>query len=203
MPQSSIIVVGNEILRGFTVDTNSNWLAGRLFRCGYPVRLITTVGDVDEDIVAAIQAHVARTELSRIFVCGGLGPTPDDRTYVALARALDQPLVYRREVGAQMQNLMFLRNIAAQRGTAGLNAGNRRMAMLPQGAIEMGKKWWNKVTGITKAKRKFAKATGIPTTRSGRQAKAGRLGGCSIMIVILGASGTGLAGIDIRRIFAN
>ncbi len=131
MPQSSIIVVGNEILRGFTVDTNSNWLAGRLFRCGYPVRLITTVGDLDEDIVAAIHEHVAGPELSRIFVCGGLGPTPDDRTYVALARALDQPLVYRREVGAQMQNLMFLRNMAARRGTAGLNAGNRRMAMLP------------------------------------------------------------------------
>jgi len=36
MPQSSIIVVGNEILRGFTVDTNSNWLAGRLFHVGYP-----------------------------------------------------------------------------------------------------------------------------------------------------------------------
>jgi molybdopterin-biosynthesis enzyme MoeA-like protein len=134
VPESSIIVVGNEILRGFTVDTNSNWLAGRLFACGYPVRLITTVGDVDEDIVAAVRAQVARPELSRIFVCGGLGPTPDDRTYVALARALEQPLVYRREVGAQMQNLMFLRNIAARRGTAGLNAGNRRMAMLPAGA---------------------------------------------------------------------
>ena len=134
MPQSSIIVVGNEILRGFTVDTNSNWLAGRLFRCGYPVSLMTTVGDVDQDIVAAIDEHVGRPELARIFVCGGLGPTPDDRTYVGLARALGQPLVYRREVGAQMQNLMFLRNIAAQRGTAALNAGNRRMAMLPEGA---------------------------------------------------------------------
>jgi molybdenum cofactor synthesis domain-containing protein len=134
VPESSIIVVGNEILRGFTVDTNSNWLAGRLFACGYPVRVITTVGDVDEDIVAAVRAQVARPELSRIFVCGGLGPTPDDRTYVALARALEQPLVYRREVGAQMQNLMFLRNMAARRGTAGLNAGNRRMAMLPAGA---------------------------------------------------------------------
>ena len=134
MPESSIIVVGNEILRGFTADTNSNWLAGRLFRCGYPVRIITTVGDVDVDIVGAIHDHIARAELSRIFVCGGLGPTPDDRTYIALARALDQPLVYRREVGAQMQNLMFLRNIAASRGTAGLNAGNRRMAMLPEGA---------------------------------------------------------------------
>jgi molybdenum cofactor synthesis domain-containing protein len=135
VPQSSIIVVGNEILRGFTVDTNSNWLAARLFGCGYPVRLITTVGDVDDDIVSAIHEHVARPELSRIFVCGGLGPTPDDRTYVALARALNQPLVYRREVGSQMQNLMFILNMAARRGTAELNAGNRKMAMLPRDAI--------------------------------------------------------------------
>ena len=134
VPQSSIIVVGNEILRGFTIDTNSNWLSGRLFRCGFPVRLITTVGDIDADIVSAIREHIQRSELTRIFVCGGLGPTPDDRTYVALGRALGQPMVYRREVGAQMQNLMFLRNMAARRGTAALNAGNRRMATLPQGA---------------------------------------------------------------------
>src|ERR1700716_1316030 len=86
VPQSSIIVVGNEILRGFTVDTNSNWLAMRLFRCGFSVRLITTVGDIDADIVSAIHEHINRPELTRIFVCGGLGPTPDDRTYIALAR---------------------------------------------------------------------------------------------------------------------
>jgi nicotinamide-nucleotide amidase len=134
VPQSSIIVVGNEILRGFTIDTNSNWLAGRLFQCGFPVRMMTTIGDVDADIVSAVRDHIARQELSRIFVCGGLGPTPDDRTYVALARALDQPLAYRREVGAQMQNLMFIMKMAERRGTAGLNAGNRRMAMLPEGA---------------------------------------------------------------------
>lgn len=134
MPESSIIVVGNEIIRGFTVDTNSNWMAGRLFRAGFPVRMITTIGDVDDDIVAAIRAHLAQACLSRIFVCGGLGPTPDDRTYVALAHALDQPLMYRREIGAQMQNLMFIYGRAAQRGTAELNAGNRRMAMLPRDA---------------------------------------------------------------------
>ncbi|TMD21194.1 MAG: competence/damage-inducible protein A [Chloroflexi bacterium] len=134
VPQSSIIVVGNEILRGFTVDTNSNWLAGRLFHVGYPVRLMTTIGDVDADIVGAIRDHMAHPELTRIFVCGGLGPTPDDRTYVALARALNQRLVYRRDVGAQMQNLMFILNLAARRGTAELNAGNRKMAMLPESA---------------------------------------------------------------------
>ena len=134
MPESSIIVVGNELIRGFTVDTNSNWLAARLFKSGYPVRLITTVGDVDGDIVEAIHEHARRPELSRIFVCGGLGPTPDDRTYVALAHALGQPLTYRREIGAQMQNLMFIFGRAAQRGTAELNAGNRRMAMIPRDA---------------------------------------------------------------------
>jgi nicotinamide-nucleotide amidase len=134
VPESSIIVVGNELLRGFTVDTNSNWLAGRLYASGFPVRIITTVGDVDADIVEAIHDHARRPELSRIFVCGGLGPTPDDRTYVALARALNRPLVYHREVGAQMQDLMFVNKMAARRGTAELNAGNRKMAMLPQGA---------------------------------------------------------------------
>ncbi|GAC1478203.1 MAG: molybdopterin-binding protein [Candidatus Dormibacteria bacterium] len=134
MPRSSIIVVGNEILRGFTVDTNSNWLSARLFECGYPVRLITTVGDVDDDIVGAIRDHVGRPDLARIFVCGGLGPTPDDRTYVALAHALERRLVYYREVGLSMQNRMFIYNLAARRGTAELNAGNRKMASLPEGA---------------------------------------------------------------------
>ena len=52
MPQSSIIVVGNEILSGFTVDTNSHWLAGRLFHVGYPVRLMTTVGAESEATAA-------------------------------------------------------------------------------------------------------------------------------------------------------
>ena len=135
MPRSSIIVVGNEILRGFTVDTNSNWLAARLFKCGYPVRLITTVGDEDGEIVAAIRDHLGRHDLSRIFVCGGLGPTPDDRTYVALAHALDRSLVYDREVGSMMQNRMFVYKMAARRGTAELNAGNRKMASLPEGAL--------------------------------------------------------------------
>ncbi len=134
VPESSIIAVGNELLRGFTVDTNSNWLAGRLFAHGYPARLITVVGDTDDDIVAAIHDHAGRRGLSRIFVCGGLGPTPDDRTYAAVARALGRPLRYNRMIGAQMQNLMFAMGVASRRGTAELNAGNRKMAMLPDGA---------------------------------------------------------------------
>src|SRR5438309_11913881 len=104
MPESSIIAVGNELLRGFTVDTNSNWLAGRLFALGYPARVITVVGDTDEDIVAAIQDHTERQSLARIRVCGALGPTPDHRTYAAAGRALGLPLRYNRMSGTHVQN---------------------------------------------------------------------------------------------------
>src|SRR3989442_9620785 len=100
-----MIVVGNEILRGLTVDTNSNWLAGRLFRCGYPVRIITTVGDVDVDIVGAIHDHIARAELSRIFVCGGLRPRPEDSATIAPVPAPAQPLSHPRADSAHTQNL--------------------------------------------------------------------------------------------------
>lgn len=134
MPTSSIIAVGDELLRGFTVDTNSNWLAGRLFALGYPLKRIEVVGDVEDDIVAAVQQHIANSELVRIFVCGGLGPTPDDRTFQAMGRALGRPLVYDRETGLLMQGLMFSRGVAKTRGTAELSVGNRKMAMVPQGS---------------------------------------------------------------------
>jgi len=134
MAQSSIIAVGDEILGGFTLDTNSHWLASRLFAAGYPVRRLDVVGDVEPDIVDAVGRHLTLPDIGRIFVCGGLGPTPDDRTYAALGRALGRPLHYHRAVGAQMQNYLFLSGAAARRGTAELNAGNRKMAMVPAGA---------------------------------------------------------------------
>lgn len=135
MPFSSIIAVGDELLRGFTVDTNSNWLAGRLFTLGYPLKRIEVVGDVEADIVAAVREHIATSELTRLFVCGGLGPTPDDRTFQALARALGRRLVYDTETGRLMQTLMFSRGVARTRGSAELNAGNRKMAMVPEGSV--------------------------------------------------------------------
>jgi nicotinamide-nucleotide amidase len=134
VPHSSIIAVGNELLSGFTQDTNSSWLAARLFSRGFPVRTITVVGDIDVDIVDVVRNQLRREELARIFVCGGLGPTPDDRTYGALALALKRRLRYDRGTGALMQGLMFSRGVAAHRGTAELNAGNRRMATIPEGA---------------------------------------------------------------------
>lgn len=138
MAQSSIIAVGDELLAGFTLDTNSHWMAGRLFRNGYPARWIEVIGDSEPEIVGAVRSHIGQPAISRIFVCGGLGPTPDDRTSAALARALDRPLLYDRAVGALMQQWLFRSGAAARRGTAELNAGNRKMAFVPQGATLLG-----------------------------------------------------------------
>jgi len=91
-----IIVIGNEILSGHTLDTNSHWLCQQITSLGGFVRRIIKVPDELTEI-----ANVIRESLSRkpdfIITTGGLGPTFDDKTAQALAIALDQPLELNRE----------------------------------------------------------------------------------------------------------
>lgn len=61
----------------------------------------------------------------------------------------------------------------------------------------MGKRWRNKVLGITSAKRKFSKATGIPTTRAGRQRKVGRMAGCSVILLLFGGMAIATGGVSL------
>src|ERR1700736_2828270 len=88
---SVVIAVGDELLRGYTIDSNTNWLAQRLYALGYPLRRAHIVADVREEIVAAVRGEIERRP-DCLFLCGGLGPTPDDRTLSALAVAIDRPL---------------------------------------------------------------------------------------------------------------
>ncbi len=84
--KAEIIVIGDEILLGQVVDTNSAWIAQCLAEEGVPVHRITKIGDDEERIVEAFESAVGRSEL--IISCGGLGPTHDDRTRFAVARFL-------------------------------------------------------------------------------------------------------------------
>src|SRR5579884_2545540 len=91
-PPVVVIAVGDELLSGHTQDTNSNFLARRLFEAGNPVRRIEVVADADQDIALALRRALAEPGVRAVVLSGGIGPTPDDRTFAAVAGALDLPL---------------------------------------------------------------------------------------------------------------
>lgn len=87
---AEIVAVGDELLRGELVDTNGPWLAEQLGRLGVQVHRHVTVGDAIDPLVTALQEAMERSDL--VLVTGGLGPTDDDRTAAAVARATELEL---------------------------------------------------------------------------------------------------------------
>jgi nicotinamide-nucleotide amidase len=86
----AILTIGDELLNGDLADTNTAAIAGTLMDNALPVREAATVGDREEDIVAAL-LRLAKTH-DVLIATGGLGPTEDDRTSRAAARAFERPL---------------------------------------------------------------------------------------------------------------
>lgn len=85
-----VLSVGSELLRGDIVDTNAAFLARRLSQLGFDVRGVRQVGDQLESLTAAVADALDAADL---LVCtGGLGPTQDDLTRQAIAKALDESL---------------------------------------------------------------------------------------------------------------
>lgn len=93
MLEASMIVVGDEILGGYVTDTNSPWLADRLRSHGVPFTRVHVVPDTAEAIDEALQAELARSRPRLIVTSGGIGSTPDDLTYEAVAASLGRDLV--------------------------------------------------------------------------------------------------------------
>jgi nicotinamide-nucleotide amidase len=117
-----IITIGNEILSGLTVDTNSAWLGKELALLGIPVVWKTSVGDVAGDITAAVESGLRRGEL--VICTGGLGPTSDDLTLEVLARHFKQKLAIDNKVLKSMTERF------ARRGVE-MPACNRKQALVP------------------------------------------------------------------------
>src|SRR5512132_2982340 len=88
------IAIGSELLLGGRLDTNSLFIADQLAACGIELRYKTTVGDDLSDIVAALKTAVRRSRV--VMITGGLGPTVDDLTRDAVARATDRRLARRK-----------------------------------------------------------------------------------------------------------
>lgn len=121
-PSIEIVVIGDEILNGTVVDSNSAWLGARAEQLGAPVRWRQVVPDVIEEIVSALE--LARSRADVVITSGGLGPTVDDRTAEAVARFLGVELKYHADALAQ---------ISARRARSGRMLGeiDKKQAFLP------------------------------------------------------------------------
>jgi nicotinamide-nucleotide amidase len=131
MPTSSIVAIGDELVGGFTLDTNSHWMAERLRLLGYPVKRVTQVRDKPHEIVEVVRRELDDAELTEIFLTGGLGPTPDDRTFAALADALGKELVIWEETRARIERRVQRMHAMGLLESPDVTEGNLRMARIP------------------------------------------------------------------------
>lgn len=120
---AGLLVIGDEILSGRTKDRNIGYIAEYLTGIGIDLREVRVVPDVEEEIAAAVNALRAR--YAHVFTTGGIGPTHDDITADAIAKAFGVTIdVDERAVALLMERIP----------KADLNDARLRMARIPSGA---------------------------------------------------------------------
>ena len=128
-----IIAVGNELLLGDVLDTNTNWLCKRITGVGGLVTRAVLVRDEHDAIVAEIRSALDRKP-QLILTTGGLGPTSDDITLHAVAEATGCPVSLHPEALALVKERY--RELAKNGyvGDSALTEARKKMAYLPRGA---------------------------------------------------------------------
>lgn len=130
--QVELITIGDELLLGFTVDTNGAFLAQRLAAQGVAVARRTAVGDTMDAIIAAVGEALDRT--GAVITTGGLGPTTDDLSRDAVAAVFGVPL------RLDEAHLEWMRQRWRTRFNRDMPDSNRRQAMIPEGARKLDNK---------------------------------------------------------------
>lgn len=90
-PSAGILIIGDEILKGHTKDTNSHFLLTRLWSLGVKVKAVRVISDDIEEIASHVSDLSSR--YTYVLTSGGIGPTHDDVTMMAVSKAFDEPLV--------------------------------------------------------------------------------------------------------------
>jgi nicotinamide-nucleotide amidase len=121
--KAEIIIIGDEILIGQTVDTNSAWIGEALNRRGFDIVRKITIHDNHQDILGALNEIGTGTDV--IITTGGLGPTSDDITKQTLCEFFGTKLVPNRVVLDMIEKMMKHRGIP-------MNENNRKQAEVPE-----------------------------------------------------------------------
>jgi competence/damage-inducible protein CinA-like protein len=122
---AEIVATGSELLLGQLVDTNSAFIARTLRSIGLNLFYKTTVGDNEDRMVEALRIAMSRSDV--IITTGGLGPTVDDVTRPAVARATNCPLEFHPELLEQIETRFRSFGVP-------MSENNRRQAFVPHGA---------------------------------------------------------------------
>jgi molybdenum cofactor synthesis domain-containing protein len=133
MSTAGVLIIGNEILSGKVVDTNSPFLAAELRTLGVDLDRILTIAD-EVDLIAT-EVRAMSDAYDHVFTSGGIGPTHDDLTMEGVARAFGREVILHEGICARIRR--------AQNGKP-LNRSQRKMAQIPAGAhmIDAGDLWF-------------------------------------------------------------
>ncbi len=117
-----IVTIGDELLIGQVIDTNSAWMGRQLNSAGFEVSRINSISDTEEEILNILNETSQRADV--VLLTGGLGPTKDDITKITLCKYFDTHLVFDEQVFENVKSLLktYVPNI---------NELNRQQAMVP------------------------------------------------------------------------
>jgi nicotinamide-nucleotide amidase len=121
-----VVTIGDELLLGFTIDTNAAHLARELAAIGVEIVRRSTVGDSAEEIASGVREALERSD--GVITTGGLGPTADDMTKPAIAQVFGREMRYDEGIA------QWLRDRWAQMGRGKIPESNFAQAMIPDGA---------------------------------------------------------------------
>ena len=133
--RAGILAIGNEVLNGIVLDTNSNWIEQRLAKLGIEMRRLVTVRDEIDEIGKAL--HFLLEDCNVIITSGGLGPTHDDMTMKAISVAIDKPLVENSdaiEIVRRQYEILYKRGIVS---SPKITESRKKMAQIPKGSVPL------------------------------------------------------------------
>ena len=120
--KARIITIGDEILIGQIVDTNTSWIASRLNDIGVTIDTTISIGDREDAIIDCVESALREVDIT--IITGGIGPTKDDITKHTLAK------IFKSELVRDEATYKFLKDMLATRGVE-FNELNRSQAMVP------------------------------------------------------------------------
>ncbi len=129
--KSTVISIGKEIISGITLDTNSFFIASYLSRLGFYNRFLLSVDDIEQDIIDTI--HYALSKADIIITTGGLGPTFDDITLEAVAKALNRKIYLDKDALEFIENFYTKLFKEGKIDSPGINEKRKKMAYLIDG----------------------------------------------------------------------